>query len=196
MRVFLAVDLETELRRRLSALARELRPLARNARWLSLESLHLTLRFFGETSKEDLEVLARGLRQSLSGLPGFPLHFQGSGVFPDRKRPRVFWVGVHEPPRELADLQSKAEKVARDFGFTPERRPFEPHLTVARFRGPETGVESMLRAAGDRDFGKTDVSEVLLFESRSSPKGASYHVLERYRLSVSPSGGISGERLI
>lgn len=174
MRVFLAVDLDSELRRRLEELGRELRPLMRRARWVRPESLHLTLRFFGEASPEAVETLASGLAQAFEGLPEFALHFHGCGVFPDRRNPRVLWVGVPEPPPALLSLQSRAESVARARGFAPERRRFDPHLTIARFREPERGIESVLSTVQNRDFGGTRVDEAILFESRLSPEGSSY----------------------
>jgi 2'-5' RNA ligase len=174
MRIFLAVDLDSDLRRRLEELERELRPLMRRARWVRPESLHLTLRFFGETPPEAVETLASGLAQAFEGLPEFTLHFHGCGVFPDRRRPRVLWVGVREPPPALLSLQSRAESVARARGFAPERRGFDPHLTIARFREPERRIESVLGSVQKRDFGSTKVDEAILFESRPSPEGSSY----------------------
>lgn len=173
-RIFLAVDLDSELRRRLEDLGRELRPLMGPARWVRPESLHLTLRFFGETSPEAVETLASGLALAFEGLPEFTLHFQGCGVFPDRRKPRVLWVGVPEPPPALLTLQARAESVARARGFAPERRRFDPHLTIARFREPERGIASALGSVQNRDFGSTRVEEAILFESRLSAEGSSY----------------------
>lgn len=183
MRVFLAVDLDSELQGRLAELERELRPLARRARWVRPEGLHLTLRFFGEVSAEGVESLAASLSEAFAGLPAFALDFRGCGVFPDRGDPRVLWVGIPKPNAALFELQSRAEAVARALGFAPERRRFEPHLTVARFRGPETGVDSILSSCRDRDFGRTEIEEAVLFESRLSPAGSSYERLRVYPLS-------------
>lgn len=177
MRVFLALDLGSEVRGRLAQLEYELRPLIRRARWVRPEALHLTLRFFGEVPAEGVETLASSLAEALSGLPAFALHFRGCGVFPERRKPRVLWVGVSEPPPALFELQSRAEAVARARGFPPEQRRFDPHLTVARFREPEKGVESILSSVGDRDFGGTKIEEAILFDSHLSPAGSSYQRL-------------------
>ena len=182
MRVFLAVELDSRIRGRLEGLERELRPLAR-LRWVRPEGLHLTLRFFGEVSAEGVESLAASLSESFAGLPAFALDFRGCGVFPDRGDPRVLWVGVPTPNAALFELQSRAEAVARALGFAPERRRFEPHLTVARFRGPERRIDSILSSCRDRDFGRTEIEEAVLFESRLSPAGSSYERLRVYPLS-------------
>jgi 2'-5' RNA ligase len=184
MRVFLALDLDPGVRGKLEALERELRPLARRARFVRPEALHLTLRFFGETPTGDAEALAARMAEAFAGLRAFTLHFRGCGVFPDRRKPRILWVGVPAPPEALFALQSRAEAVARDSGFAPERRPFEPHMTVARFRQPERGIDSILGACEERDFGVTSVEEAVLYESRLQPSGASYHRLRGYPLSA------------
>jgi len=183
MRVFLAVDLESEMRGRLAKLERELRPLARRARWVRPEALHLTLRFFGEVSGEVAESLAASLSEAFAGLPAFALDFRGCGVFPDRGNPRVLWVGVPKPPPALFELQSRAEAVARALGFAPERQRFDPHLTVARFREPVEKIASLLSSVEGRDFGRTEIQEAVLFESRLSPAGSSYVRLRVYPLS-------------
>jgi 2'-5' RNA ligase len=182
MRVFLAVDLDSEVRGRLAELERELRPLAGRARWVRSEGLHLTLRFFGEVPVDGIESLAARLSEAFVGLPAFVLEFRGCGVFPERGNPRVLWVGVQDPPRAIFELQSRAEAVARALGFEPERRPFEPHLTVARFRGPERGIDSILSSCRGRDFGRALVGEAVLFESRLSPLGSTYRRLRVYPL--------------
>ncbi len=182
MRVFLAVAVDSELRGRLAVLERELRPLSPRARWVRPEGLHLTLRFFGDVPDEGIDSLEAELGEAFRGLRAFALHFCGCGVFPDRRKPRILWVGVRDPPSALLELQSKAESVARALGFAAEGRPFDPHLTVARFREPAKGIDSILGSCRDRDFGAVDVAETILFESHLSPAGSSYRKLSAYPL--------------
>jgi 2'-5' RNA ligase len=182
MRIFLAVDIDAEIRGRLAELERELRPRLRTARWVREDGLHLTLRFFGEVSEEAFEALALVLSSALAGIPCFRLDVRGCGVFPDRRRPRILWVGVEKPPPALLELQSRAEAAARARGFAPEVRRIEPHLTIARFRGPENDLDSVLSQVQERSFGVTSVAEAVLYESRLSPKGATYRRLRRFSL--------------
>jgi len=182
MRVFLAVDVDSEVRKKIAALERELRPAIKSARWVREEGLHLTLRFFGEISQAKAESVAEALSRAFAGLPGFTMEIRGCGVFPDGRRPRVLWVSVEKPPEALFALQSRAEAVARTLGFDPEKRRFEPHLTVARFRGPVRNIDSILVACRERAFGVTSTAEATLYESHLSPSGASYRKLRSYRL--------------
>ena len=182
MRVFLAVDLDAEVRGRLAELERELRPLVRRARWVRPEALHLTLRFFGEVPAAGVEPLATSLEDAFAGLPAFALDFRGCGVFPDRGNPRVLWAGITSPPPALFELQSRTESVARALGFAPERRRFEPHLTLARFREPEREINSLLGSCRGRAFGAAQIAEAILFESHLAPAGASYERVRTYPL--------------
>jgi len=145
--------------------------------------MHLTLRFFGEVPAESVETLGARLSEAFAGLSAFDLDMRGCGVFPERGNPRVLWVGAPDAPGALFELQSRAEAAARALGLAPEKRRFEPHLTIARFHGPERGIESILSSCRARDFGRTPVEEAVLFESRLSPAGSSYLRLRVYPLS-------------
>jgi len=93
-------------------LERELRPLARRARWVRPEAMHLTLRFFGEVPAESVETLGARLSEAFAGLSAFDLDMRGCGVFPERGNPRVLWVGAPDAPGALFELQSRAEAAA------------------------------------------------------------------------------------
>ncbi len=197
MRVFLAVDLDQEVRGRIAKLALDLRKDVPRARWVRPEALHLTLRFFGEVPPEGVEALGATLAEAFSGVPAFALELRGCGVFPERGSPRVLWVGLAEPPKALFELHSRAEASARALGFAPERRPFEPHLTVARFRERERDLASLLKVWEDRSFGVSPVGEAVLFESRLSSSGARYERLRAFPLKSSHgSSGITAEGLV
>lgn len=185
MRVFLALELGEDLRAGVEALLRELGPRLRQARWVPPENVHLTLRFLGETSEEVVRGLVERLRPALDGVPPFAVTFAGLGVFPDPRRPRVLWVGVPSPPPALFEAQSAIERAVREAGLSPERRPFEPHLTVARFRRPERRVGAVLDAfPTDRVLGTLDVSEVTCFESELGREKASYRPLAKLPLAA------------
>ena len=52
MRLFVALDIPEDVRAAIHALMAKLRPACRNARWVRIEGLHVTLKFIGETSSE------------------------------------------------------------------------------------------------------------------------------------------------
>ena len=98
------------------------------ARWRPLETLHVTLRFFGEVS----EPLASDLDAELSLVAGAPfdLKLEGVGTFGEGRDLRAVWAGVaeSEPLRQLA---GRCEAAARRAGLKPELRAYHPHVTLA-----------------------------------------------------------------
>lgn len=191
MRLFVAVDLPEPVRATLDGLSRRLREELGRLRWVRPGSIHLTLRFLGEIPVPDLGKVRASLAQAVPGAaPPFGLRVAGAGTFPERGRPRVIWVGLEEvpeagnPPGSLAALQNRIEEAVRRAGLPPQRRPFRPHLTLARVgdaRLPSGSAETiaLLAPPPGEPF---QVESVWLFESRLRPEGAEYRKLEEYRL--------------
>ena len=182
MRLFFAIAISDEVRQAIADLQTELRPRLRTARWVPARNLHLTLRFLGESDPGVASELERNLPERVAGVAPFSLCFRGCGVFPNPSRPRVLWVGLDEPDARLFKLYALLEDEVRSQGFEAERRPFRPHLTVARFKRPDRSLSELGPPILERAFGESDVSEVVLLESRLGREGASYHVAKRFAL--------------
>lgn len=126
MRLFVALDLPWSLREHLSALVGAGIP---GARWVPTENYHLTLRFIGETPgylAEEIDHALLAIRAR-----GFSLTFKGLGTFARGGKATPLWVGVEKNP-ELEHLRGKIETALQRCGLEPERRRFQPHVTLAR----------------------------------------------------------------
>jgi 2'-5' RNA ligase len=189
MRAFVALDVSSAVRPRIEALENELKPRLPSARFVAGSNLHFTLRFLGEADPGRVHALAGALRAALSVIPAFTLQIKGCGAFPSARRPRILWLSVENPPRSLFEAQRAVERVVRDAGFSPEERPFEPHLTIARFRGAARSLESVLASVRDRELGPNAIDEVVVYESRLSPRGSTYVPLHRLPLALSDGTG-------
>ena len=192
MRLFIALDLDLSIRRRIAQFMDGVRGFAPDARWVSAESLHITLKFIGEWPAERLDELKRTLAE-VRGQPA-EITFSGTGFFPTSKSARVFWVGIQAGP-ELASLADAVDAATSALGIEKEQRGFTPHLTLAR-----TGSGRPQRVSSDRanpgfrrlqeklaavpapTFGTMSPREFFLYESKLSPKGAEYSKLESFRL--------------
>src|SRR5260370_40675065 len=128
MRIFVALDIEEEIRKRLQHFTEEMRQLVPGARWVSPESLHVTLKFIGEKPDAAVKQIEEA-RGSINAEP-FQMRFHGAGFFPTAKAARVFWLGI-EGEAGLADLAAKVEESLAAVRGPEEQRGFSPHLTLA-----------------------------------------------------------------
>jgi 2'-5' RNA ligase len=180
VRLFVAFDVPEQVREKLAELRVRLKKICLNSRWMSLESVHLTLKFIGEVSLETVEKI----RQALGIPPEFPpilLRFAGLGFFPSARRPRVFWAGVAADP-QLAALAGAIEAKLEPLGIPAEKRDFHPHLTLARFDSPQ-GTQALVAAVealGAPEFGSETFHEFHLYQSVLKRSGAEYTRLVTY----------------
>lgn len=180
MRLFVAIELSSEIRNALVAFLGELRGLAPKAKWVRGENLHVTLKFLGETDAVRLQAVQQTLAAVRSS-EGVRLNFHGLGFFPNERRPRVLWVGM-EASANLKTLAETIDQQMHTLGFPLETRPFTPHLTLARFEPP--GIPAQLGAAikqhASQEFSSLNAGEFHLIESKLKPTGAEYTTLQSF----------------
>lgn len=187
IRAFIAIELPDAIRERLSLLLNRLKcPETSAVRWVPVTNIHLTLKFLGDTSPNNLEILSKILHAEAARRQPFELEVGGIGTFPNLRRPRVIWVGV-QAPHELLALQRSIEGEAIRLGYNPDGRPFSPHLTLGRVNQNATPhevrqiSEVLLRQPSEK-LGKVAVDQVILFRSDLRPTGAVYTPLTTARL--------------
>ncbi len=192
MRLFVGIDIPDEIRGRISTYMNGLEQVATSTKWVRAESLHVTVKFIGESAQLD------EIKRELAGVSGPPLSisFRGTGFFTPRS-PRVFWVGVQAGP-ELQALARSVEDALFTLGFAKEDREYSPHLTLAREgSGRPAGAREdrakpkmyLLKAKvesdpalGNVDFGTMQTTEFFLYQSETRPEGARYTKLARFPL--------------
>ena len=99
-------------------------------RWTRLENLHLTVEFFGATEPARIPELEAALAAAAARAAPFALRWSDWGTFGPPRQPRVLWLGGLAPG--LAELHEAVAAALRAAGWTPEARPFAPHLTLGR----------------------------------------------------------------
>src|SRR5258708_25454649 len=132
MRIFVAVDLNEEIRRKIARFLEGVSGFSPEARWAPAESLDVTLKFIGEQKEEQVSVITQRLREIAS--PHMEIGFRTYGFFPTAKAPRVFWIGIQSGP-ELAELAARIDSALSELHIPREDRPYSPHLTLARAGG-------------------------------------------------------------
>jgi RNA 2',3'-cyclic 3'-phosphodiesterase len=159
----------------LDALAEWARRAARDGlRLVPRESLHVTLAFLRHQPDEEVDAIGGAIRGA--PLAAVPLRLAAPAWLPPR-RPGVLAVDLDDPDRACARLQAAVSASLTALGvFTPEKRPFRAHVTVARVR-KGTRVDRRLPEPPDPMTFAADA--LTLYRSRLGPKGASYDALAR-----------------
>jgi 2'-5' RNA ligase len=174
-RLFVALDLPAAARSELAAWRDgvlggrpELRP-------LPPESLHVTLAFIGHRPEAEVEAIGAAVLGAVEGLEPAPLTPAGVVGVPPR-RPRLFALDLADDGGHATAMAHAVWDALEAGGwYEREQRPFWPHVTLARVRkGERSGpVEDEARLE------PFTASEVTLYRSRLSPRGASYEPLVR-----------------
>ena len=180
MRAFIAIELPAPVRTYLQELGRELAqhtpPGA--VRWLGREGIHLTLAFLGdEVTAEQIPPLREAMNKATASAVPFQLHLGKLGCFPKPIAPRVIWVGVQGAVAPLQQLKTGLDRVLAPLGFLPERRAFNPHLTLGRVKNFEAMRQAFLPYGQQVREIQFEVTAVHLFHSTLTPTGAEYTLL-------------------
>jgi len=182
IRSFIAIEIPDAAKESLVALSARLRTSDVRATWVNHGNMHLTLRFLGEIDLDRIEKLAASLESAYQGRAPFSLHIQGTGAFPNPRKPSVIWAGLEPLEGALAEVQAIAERAARDIGLPPDDKTFRAHLTLARIRDARTAQPLITRLIQEQDFdaGEFEVHGVSLFSSQLTRQGPIYQRLREF----------------
>lgn len=152
----------------------------RDARWRPLDSLHVTLRFFGDIS----EPFAADLDAELAGLaqPRFELALEGVGCFGEGAHIEAVWAGVANNP-SLNRLARSCETAARRAGLKSDTRRYRPHVTLAYLRRPDpVAVAGWIQSNNLLRMPPFWVEDFKLYSSWQGREGSHYRVERTYSL--------------
>lgn len=153
----------------LERLARVLMELGLNeGKLVDCKKFHITLLFLGEVPEDKIE----DLKALAEKLPLAPCELTLDRL-EHWVRPAVLCLTATHPPQPLTRLVEELQQGACKLGFAPERRPFRPHLTLAR---------KVHRRVANRQIEPLPwpVREFTLVESELDPEGSRYTVLDRW----------------
>jgi 2'-5' RNA ligase len=191
MRLFVGIDITEDIRGRISSyvagLQREF-PAIR-AKWVRPESLHLTLKFIGESKgPEKIKSILAGIQA-----PSFEISIRSVGFFTPRS-PRIFWAGV-QASEELRLLANTIDSALANIAIPRETQDYSPHLTLARVgSGKPHGdprdrnkpnlitLRARVESLPQPDFGTMFAKEFFLYQSETLPGGPRYTKLARFEL--------------
>lgn len=180
VRAFIAIDLPPDLQERLSQLSSALKEEMGDVpiRWVPTKNMHLTLKFLGDVSLNNLDDLTSILSREAVAREMMVISLGGVGAFPKVRRPRIIWAGM-EAPAALTALQLGIDKQTERVGYAREQRPFSAHITMGRVSRNATPehvriIGDVLGAQNIGFLGVARIREVHLYRSDLQPGGAVY----------------------
>ena len=188
-RTFIALEMNENLQRHLEGVINQVAQVLPNARWVDPAGVHLTLAFLGELTDAQLAEAEQATAIAAQQVTPFTYRLSRLGIFGSPRQPRVLWVGIDEPSGVLSRLHRILNQELERSGFEIDKRPFSPHLTLARFKQPlmldeQHGLQSILagKLRGISLVRECTVEHVRVMKSELSRVGARYTCLQEYAL--------------
>ncbi|MEX0785485.1 MAG: RNA 2',3'-cyclic phosphodiesterase [Dehalococcoidia bacterium] len=192
LRLFVACELPEDVREALGRMQDELRKLDAGAlRFARPDGIHVTLKFLGNVEEARVSEITAALGAAIepfalhlrpATLGGFPAASPGAG---DGARLRVVWVGLEGDVDALGALARRVEAALAPLEFPAERRPFAPHLTLARVRDTASARErrtlsEVVGGYGVPPMPSMMLTSVVLMRSVLGAGGSAYHRLASF----------------
>ena len=171
VRAFLAVPLTDHIVATTRGIQRELAGRLPAVRWAAPDTLHLTLKFFGDVSEPEIARITDVLRLAAPRLTAFDTEISGFGAFPSQRKATVLWLGVGNQSA-FRGLHAALEEPLAAAGFRRDERPFTPHLTLGRSKTPLRLPDDLMEKYRHVFCEKMRAEKLVLFESRLRPEGA------------------------
>jgi RNA 2',3'-cyclic 3'-phosphodiesterase len=176
VRTFVAVFPPPEVREALFRAARDL-PAGKHFRLVGQEKIHLTLKFLGDVTEDDLGRVKMALEPVREGHEPFEVSISGFGTFPSERKARILWAGIGEGETPLRAVAGDVEDLLERLGFEQENRPYVPHLTLGRAKGRQAKLDGAGISPPALRFTVTNVE---LVQSVPGKNGITYQVLATY----------------
>lgn len=176
-RLFIALDLPSDIKQQLLQLPRAMR----GARWQNENQLHMTLKFIGELDNNQLPELTEALAQ-IKAEP-FILKINGVDYLGSKGFPRVLYAKIDKVP-ELLRLYKKINNVLESLGLEIKKQKLLPHITLARLnQTPYPAIAHFLQSESLLKSRAFNIDSFHLFRSKLTPSGSQYSIEKSFCLS-------------
>ena len=189
-RLFIALELPEHIRTSILAARDECRVSLppESVRWTRPEQLHVTLKFLGNVDAERVDELVAAVSRATHAFGPLHLRAGGLGMFPDRHRPRVLWIGVDDGGGRLVGLQRAVEAASAPFTTEKPGTVFNGHVTIGRCHAvprKELVRFGMAAAAMEtRRIGEWTADAIAIVRSELGPGGSRHMRLAAVSLLV------------
>jgi len=189
IRCFLAVDISPQIKELVLQVRHKCKGHDLPLRWVNPDGIHLTLKFLGEIDPGLVDRIADTLDRAAPLSSDFTVSFKEVGAFPHARKARVLWLGVDRGREELVALQRKIDhELDLRLKVDREKRPFTPHLTLARMKvpGPMDQLLAAISVETELIRQEMQVHDLRFYKSTLRPAGAEYSVIRTFQFQKSP----------
>jgi len=182
-RCFIALELPPPIQKHLGVIISRLKEAQADVKWVDPQNTHLTLKFLGEISPDQLKLAREALVKQNGKFGSIVCRTGQIGVFPGWSRPQVVWLGLKDGVPKISDLQGSLEQGLAECGFAKEPKKFKPHLTLGRARSPNNTdkLAEIIHALSLEDI-EFRFEALSLIKSTLTPGGPVYQPLETINL--------------
>ena len=182
IRAFLAVDIDDDLKPEINRVVKEFKKIDTRIKYVELQNLHLTLKFFGDIDTNGLGLIENAIAGVLKDFKPFTVKIAGCGAFPNTNRIKVIWVGI-EDDTVVRDLHDRLDKEFSRIGIDMDRK-FSTHLTIGRMKSGKNKnqVKKVIEEFENIEIGEMEVSRISLKKSTLTPAGPVYEDLTVFEL--------------
>jgi 2'-5' RNA ligase len=180
LRTFLALETDPHVIKHIMELISPIQDKLKGIRWVGPSNIHLTLKFFGDTTIDQRRQIIEELKPIAGRQRIMNLEAARMGCFPNVRNPRIVWIGLTGDVEPLEGLYREVEDGMARLGWEQEERPFTPHLTIGRQRKDhrEKDMPYYIEKLENESFGKWTVDRMVLFKSLLTREGAIYTPIE------------------
>jgi len=149
-------------------------------KWVKPGNIHLTMRFLGEITFDQLGDVIQLTRKNISSISRISITMNKIGTFGGRT-PRIIWIGVDGELKKLSTIHNQIENACRKAGLGPDDKEFSPHITIGRVKSPAHTARLLAKIKKIQMRSLEYIAnELVLFKSTLTPDGPIYEVVERF----------------
>jgi len=133
-RLFIALDLATEIKNVASEIQKAVKPCGGDIKWVDPHNIHLTLKFIGDAPISTIPEICAAAKASMSNFSPFDLTIDSLGWFPEEKTAQVLWMGIGPGADKIQKMAQVLTRRLEPFCEIKENKKFTPHITIGRIR--------------------------------------------------------------
>jgi RNA 2',3'-cyclic 3'-phosphodiesterase len=187
MRVFIAIDINDKIRKAIADLQKQIAAKVDvkkgDLKWVEPNNIHLTLKFLGEMSNEQVAEVSEITNTAAQAHQKFTLDIESVGSFGGRSA-KVVWVGAGKGTDALLALQKDLDALLAQAGYPKEEREFSAHLTLCRVNHPIAGVKlgEAIKQFLYLKLGAITADAICVYQSQLTPAGPIYTLLGSFKM--------------